>query len=175
MAPMRPAVSVDTLPPMRSAPAPMLAKLGCRLRHARPVRDHDRQDARVPGSGLSGRGTDAGPSGRASPVRVAGALKMHGIEFRHRASSGRQPGAGELHDALSGPALCPAQHLRAPCRGAVPVGGLAGPYPGRAASLHHGGHRAGVQGGRHSGGAAPHDRAAGHSSRDRDGGRASAR
>src|SRR5260370_2390402 len=47
---------------------------------ARAVRDVNRQDARVPRSGIPGRRLDARPAGNASPVRLAEPV-MRGLTF----------------------------------------------------------------------------------------------
>ncbi len=65
-----------------------------------------------------------------------------GLALRHRPSAGRRPGPGELHAALPGPHVRPAQRLRAARLRAGAVGRLAGLHPGRAASLRHRGDRA---------------------------------
>ncbi len=83
-----------------------LAEACGRRRAARRVRDVDRQDARVPRAQLPRRRLDAGPAGRAAAVRLGRHVMPHGYRLRHRAYAGRRPGAGQLHDAVPGPALC---------------------------------------------------------------------
>ena len=51
--------------------------------------------------------------GTLAAVRVAEPLDHARHQLRHRPSARRLPGAGELHAALPGPAICAAQYLRA--------------------------------------------------------------
>src|SRR5262249_18932533 len=126
--------------------------------------------ARGPGAGIARCRADARAAGDAPPVRVAAPLDAR-PDLRRRPSPRRHAGAGELPRALSGPALCAAQHVRAACPGAGALGGLASLRSERAAPLRDRGDRAGVQGHRYSGRAPSHHCAARHPSRDREGGR----
>ena len=87
--------------------------------------------------------------------------------LRHRAHAGRRAGAGQLHDAVPGPAVRADPRAGAARLHPGAVGGLAGPHPARAASLRHRGDRARLQGDRDPGGAASHRVPPGHPPRDR--------
>src|SRR4249919_2542842 len=135
------------------------------------VRDLDRQDAGLPRAGIPGRRTDARSVGDPSPVRLTEPVDAREPELRHRPSARRLAGAGELPRALPRPSLCAAQHVCAPRLGIGALGGVAGSYPGRTASVRDRGDRARVQGNRYSGRAASDHRSPGHPSRNRKGSR----
>src|SRR5262249_59660232 len=72
---------------------------------------------------------------------------------------------------LSGPTLCTAEHVRAPCLGVGALSSLAGLHPKCTAPLRDRGDCAHLQGDHHPRCASPHHRAPRYSPRDRKGGR----
>ena len=71
-------------------------------RPARPVRDLDRQDARLSRARVPWRRADAGPARHPPAVRLAEPV-MEPLSLRRRAPAGRQPGPDQLHAAVPGP------------------------------------------------------------------------
>ena len=120
------------------------------------VRDRHRQDARLPRAGVPGRGPDAGAArphaALREPESCKGMARGFAFDLAHLLSGGMVLMSFML--LYQEQAQQPAARLRAPRPAAVAGRGLAGPRPGRAASLHHRGDRAGVQGHRHPGRAA---------------------
>ena len=91
----------------------MSVKLALGGASARPVRDLDRQDARVPRAGVPRRCADARACSARSCCSCRGACDGRRPAVRRRASPGRRPGPGELHAALPGPHVRTAQRVRA--------------------------------------------------------------
>ena len=113
-------------PPTPSALAAYLGKLARRRLPARPVRDLDRQDARVPRAGVPGRRADARPARHAAAVRVAELLDEQRTVFdvAHMLAGGLVLVSFMLlyQDRMFGAA----QRVRAARRRAVGLGRLAG-------------------------------------------------
>src|SRR5262249_11294898 len=99
------------------------------------VRYVDREDARIPGSGIPRSCAHARSARDPAAVRLPEPLDARQPRFRCRPPARGLACPGELHAALSGPALCIAERLCAPCLRARAFGGMAGAYPECAASL----------------------------------------
>ena len=113
-----------------------LGKARRRRGSSQPVRDGDRQDARVPRAGIPRRRLHA--RAPRQPASLRGADPMIGdFRPRRRAPPRRRPRARQPHHALSAAPLRAAERLRAARLRARALGRLAGLYPGRAAPLHH--------------------------------------